>query len=649
MVNAIQSIDATGDDTSLGLITVEVGRLSQPSLPGVAGRKGPLPQEPIRSFRIEDNGIGFDRDNMASFETLDSEYKADQGCRGVGRLLWLKAFDTVEITSVFRSASGRCLRRSFSFTAAQGVSGSEPTGTEEAQTGATVTLAGFRPSYRDASAKTAQTIARSLLEHCLWYFVRPGGCPEILLMDGTERISLSKLFEDYMLTSAEVESLAVRGRSFDVVHLRVQARAGIESQIHWCAANRVVVEEKLADKVPGLHGRLGAGESAFVYSCYVTSPFLDEVVRSERTGFDLLESTEGTLLADELSLSEIRTAVLRAAERYLGDLLDEAKQAGRARVEEFVDHRAPRYRPILRHIDPRKLFVDPDISERDLELLLHRQLWDIEADLLDEGHRVLAGDVADGSPEHRKRLDDYLARIDDVKKSDLAAYVSRRRVVLDVLAKAIQADKDGRYVREDVIHKLIMPMRTTSNDVPPEVCNLWIIDERLAFHNFLASDKPLSSFPITDSTERKEPDLLALQVCDTPVLVSEKEKLPLAAITVVEIKRPMRADSKQDSGPVWQALGYLNRVRRGEVKTAQGRLIPAADDTPGFLYVVADLTPAVIEQCNITGLKRTRDGMGFFGYNDNYRAYIEVSSFDRLLNSAHERNRAFFDKLGLPV
>ena len=41
--------------------------------------------------------------------------------------------------------------------------------------------------------------------------------------------------------------------------------------------------------------------------------------------------------------------------------------------------------------------------------------------------------------------------------------------------------------------------------------------------------------------------------------------------------------------------------------------------------------------------------MGYFGFNQNYNAYIEVFSFDRLLNSAKERNRAFFDKLGLPT
>ena len=41
-----------------------------------------------------------------------------------------------------------------------------------------------------------------------------------------------------------------------------------------------------------------------------------------------------------------------------------------------------------------------------------------------------------------------------------------------------------------------------------------IVDERLAFHNYLASDKTLASMPITDSNETNEPDLCALNLFD---------------------------------------------------------------------------------------------------------------------------------------
>src|SRR5581483_9744482 len=130
-------------------------------------------------------------------------------------------------------------------------------------------------------------------------------------------------------------------------------------------------------------------------------------------------------------------------------------------------------------------------------------------------------------------------KVDDIKKSDLANYVFHRKVILDILQKAIQRGTDGRYAREDLIHELIMPMRKISNEIRLDSCNLWLIDERLAFHDFLASDKPLVTMAITGSEESKEPDICALNVYDDPILVNDDKSLPLASIVVVEIKRPM--------------------------------------------------------------------------------------------------------------
>ena len=136
-----------------------------------------------------------------------------------------------------------------------------------------------------------------------------------------------------------------------------------------------------------------------------------------------------------------------------------------------------------------------------------------------------------------------------------------------------------------------------------------------------------------------------------PILVNDDKNLPLASIVVVEIKRPMRNDaaSGEQKDPIEQALGYLDRIRKGEVQTASGRPIPRSEDIPGFCYVICDLTPTVQHRCKLLNLTVTSDYLGYFGYNSNYKAYIEVVSYDRLLNSARERNRAFFDKLGLPT
>lgn len=82
--------------------------------------------------------------------------------------------------------------------------------------------------------------------------------------------------------------------------------------------------------------------------------------------------------------------------------------------------------------------------------------------------------------------------------------------MIDLLKQAIDRQDDGKFVREEIIHKLIMPMRTTTYDSPFDAANLWLIDEGLAFHEYLASDKPLASMEITGAVSGTEPDILGL-------------------------------------------------------------------------------------------------------------------------------------------
>jgi hypothetical protein len=110
----------------------------------------------------------------------------------------------------------------------------------------------------------------------------------------------------------------------------------------------------------------------------------------------------------------------------------------------------------------------------------------------------------------------------------------------------------------------------------------------------------------------------------------------------------MRKDATEDSDPIQQVTEYVKRVRKGGLKTATGRPIPETADAPAFCYVIADLTEKMITRCEVANLEKTHDGMGYFGYNRAAKAYIEVMSYDRLVNVATQRNRAFFDKLGLP-
>ena len=71
--------------------------------------------------------------------------------------------------------------------------------------------------------------------------------------------------------------------------------------------------------------------------------------------------------------------------------------------------------------------------------------------------------------------------------------------------------------------------------------------------------------PNNGSQSTKEPDVLATQLVDSPVLAAEGETLPLPSIVVVEIKRPMRNDASEDKDPIQQCLDYVKLVRAGRV------------------------------------------------------------------------------------
>lgn len=649
VVNSIHSIEDAGISMEDGWIQVEIVRSAQQDIEDGQVDRGLLQQ--ITGFKVKDNGVGFNKENMRSFRTLDSDHKVSKGCRGVGRLLWLKAFRQVTVISVFEEGKETKTRK-FTFSNLNGVNEeSEPISTPGASRETLVHLEGFVEKYRERVPKGAEKVANELFEHCLWYFVREEGVPRITIQDHDKQIVLNEFCGNEAISLAQKEEIEIKGKGFKLVHIKRRMSSAKAHYLAFCAASRLVKEEGLNGKIPGLHGKLEDGEGEFVYACYVTSSFLDDNVRAERTDFDIVSEPTPLLASTEVSLKDIKGVISGRIEAHLSSHLEQKKRKAQERIREFVSHKSPRYRPIIKRIPENDLVVDPNINDKDLELHLHKQFARLEQELLKEGHEIMAPRPDEAFEDYHGRLTDYLAKADDIKKSDLASYVSHRKVVLDLLEKAIELDDKGKYVREDVIHQLIMPMRVESDELLHIEANLWIIDERLSFHEYLASDKTLKSMPVTGNEETKEPDLFALNVFDNPMLVNPGKKLPLASIVVVEIKRPMRNDAKagEDKDPIEQALGYLDRIRKGKVTTVNGRPIPSSEEIPGFCYVVCDITPSVQKRCELMDATRTSDGLGYFRFHKQYNAYIEVISFDRLVKMAKERNRAFFDKLGLPT
>ena len=647
IVNAIHAIDeriATLKDISIaeGKIIIKVIRDST-----ILDEKGDL-----IGFEVIDNGIGFNSGNYESFNTLDSDYKAEMGCHGVGRLLWLKVFSEVSVNSLFKEGN-QFFERSFIFSE-DGISSESMKLSTDESLKTSILLRYIRKEYKGCFPVKPSTLAKQVLEHCMWFFLRDGSAPTITIEDGEDLICLNREYDSHMLSSSDVNSFSIKGKVFCLTHVKYKHSRDNSHWLYYCAANRIVREQKLNGRVPGLFDELydEKNQQGFYYSCFVTSDFLTSSANETRLGFDIAESSEGLFKdSEEITFNEIDKEVLAMIVVYLSPYVKSNIETSKRVVESFVSEKAPRYKSILKHIPETELAINPRISDKDLELKLHSHLMNVEAELIAEGHDLMKPNSGEFEDDYLDRIHSYLDKASDLKQSDLANYVTHRKVIIDLFKEALKMKDDGKYSKEEVIHQLIMPMQKDSEDQLSDDTNLWLIDERLAFHNYLASDKTLNSMPITDSTSTKEPDLCAINIYDNPLLVNEGESLPLASLTVVEIKRPMRNDAAagEEKDPIEQALGYVNRIRQGSVLTKSGRAIPNASDIPAFCYILCDLTNKMNDRCKMHDLTLTSDKMGFFGYKRSYNAYVEVISFDRLVNMASQRNRSFFDKLGLPT
>lgn len=611
---------------------------------------GSLP--PITGFIIEDNGIGMNADNYDSFQLLDSTYKESKGCKGVGRLLWLKAFSMVKIQSTYKGDNG-LRQRAFLFSN-QGISEPcEKDADNALPIGTTVELCYIKKDYYDSMPKKTDTIAKKLVEHCLWYFVREGGAPRISIVDGDDASNLDYVKDEYLQDNSSSDTVKVKGIDFEITHIRIKKNAELSNNICYGAASRLVLKEPLKNFIQSAGGILKDGDDEFFYTCLVTSQYLNENVSPERLQFNI-DDNPGTInFPDVIYMSEIRDSIIPKVKEYLEPYLVVRRQQAQERIDNFVATQSPRYRSVVHRMTEEERDIDPDISDKALELKLHDKLYQLEKDTITEGYELMSHPDVDELDDYKERLDKYMQSAAELKQSDLASYVSHRRVVIDLLEKALRLQDDNKYSKESVIHRLVMPMIKTSDEISMDDANLWLVDERLAFHHFMASDKSLKSMPTTESESGKEPDLALWRFFDSSILVNEKGiASSLPTITIVEFKRPMRDDFKEDTSddnPIKQVLRYIDLIREEKAKTDDGRPVIPMKEAPAFCYIIADLTTSLKQICESEDLQESSDRLGYYKYHSKKNAYIEVLSFDAIVQRSKERNRAFFDKLGLPA
>lgn len=597
----------------------------------------------FEAFVVTDNGNGFNTENYTSFLEAYSQLKVRKGCKGIGRFLWLKAFDKVTIKSTYFE-DGHWHLRLFDF-ALTGVNPEQNDSLlelEDAVQQTIVSLNGFRNPYRDSVAYSLESLAKKIIEHCLPYFIT-GKCPQITLKDNRgESFNLNSYYEKTYKDSLHQDPMELRGKHYTLYHMLL-AEGADKHELHLCANNREVKSYALSNYIPDMKKKLVNDEDAYYYVGYLAGDYLDEAVNTERSDFDF---SDGPLFGDTREPEIVETAVeyIRA---YLSDELTKVADEKKTQIDMLVKTKRPQYRLLLNRHPEVYDRIPAGLPEDKLDLELYKQQQQWEFDTAKKRHDIeeKVKQDATSDPSFQKLFDEYCENITELSRASLAEYVVRRKAVIDLLEHALEADENGKYSKESRIHSIICPMQTTSDEIKLDDMNLWLIDDRLAYHHFLASDKKINTIPVLESDVDKRMDLAIFDAALSYTADSEN----INSITIVELKRPQRNDlATEETDPITQVYDYVTDIKEGKVKKANGRGFGNVQQVAFYCYVIADITPTLRKSAARAGLVPTQDGEGYFGYNPTVGTYIEVISYDKMLKDAKQRNRALFDKLFEP-
>ncbi len=632
IVNSIQAIKER-QNPEKGEITINIIRepYTQKELPNQNQKKDETRKPSIiKNFEIVDNGIGFNDPNFDSFAVSDSIYKKSRGGKGIGRFSWLKAFDKIEIESVY-SENGTKKKRSVGVTVKNWIQppdGNVKPVSDITQQQTIVRLIGFKKKYRTAPTayKTTDKIAQRILEHFLPYYIQKSA-PSIKVKDGSVTIPLDQL---YRIIGTDDETITVGEEQFTIHHVKLYDTHKDVHKIVFCANDLdVKIYRNIIKQIIGTASLHDGDKQSFYYAAYVSGNFFDERVDTGRTSFDIPDETDDQEWYGEVvSLNKIRDEVIEHAKNYLSEYIKEIQIQKQNMFSNFAVNN-PETRHVIKYCPNIVDEIGIDASDEEINKVLFKNKgiaeWELRKstkDLLKKKHVQNIQEIEEGC----KKLSE---QITDFQKDDLAQYLLKRKFIIELFQKKLELNRaDGKYELESEIHDILFPRYTSSDEQRFEDHNLWMIDENLVYHHFAYSNEPIGE---------TVPDIIIFRDVDDNSIAK--------SVSIIEIKRPQQPTLKEKS-IVQQMFDVISELRIKKIK-CKGRDINVNPSTKYNCFAICDINEQIVSDAVGHNLTQFKDDLGYYGFNSWYNAYIEVLAYDQILSDVKKRHNAFFDKLGI--
>jgi hypothetical protein len=643
------ALDAIAERKGAGSIRVTVHR--QPNILE-PGRGTP------HTFVVEDDGIGFTDENTAAFDELYSDRKIRQGGKGRGRFTFLKVFDRVRIDSTFE-VNGTRKARNFTFDTKYAGYTKRPTESTD-KVGTKVTLTGMRPDYAANVHREAESLAREFISHFLPVFLSDRQI-EIIINDG-EEIRLTNFVRSALLIDKCEEEFIIGKRTFSLISVKLHPRhVNLRHRLILAAAGREVSGHNLDRFIPVLATgplELEGEPDGFYFVSVIQGEFLDQAVDPMRVTFtdeddeptDIdNDATEESLVprtdlfGEPQSIGEIRREALGIIRQQLNTYISAAIAHRSEAIEDYIKRDGMGYHFIKRDI-PELAKNLKSTDDKTIEASLHAAAYMERRKRSAQASQLLAATPKEKSEDsYFNKWSTIVESLGDVAKSDLASYVAHRRAIIDLIEDALKTTQEGGYRREEVIHSIVFPRGKQSGEIGYEQQNLWLIDERLSFHEHLYSDLTIKRITGGEVDSAERPDLA---IFESGFASFHDGGRPPAQLVLVELKQPARRDASRDD-VVSKTLDYIEKIKSGSAKTEGGAVIDIESNALTTVYVLADWTADFRRYLAREEFTAMPADVGSYKYRPRENILFIAMSFERLLESARRRNRIFFRKLGI--
>lgn len=657
IINSIISLSKVNSDDKQIDIFIERESLSE--TPDLFGKTPSY----IRNVTIVDNGEGFTKSNYDSFCIPYSPVNKSYGCKGIGRFTILAMFREIHVVSIYQEES-KWWRREFKFSSEKEIFDSVNVelleGEHKAQTKVTL-LDCYNEELRGATAKNADEIAKGIMDHCFIYYLC-NTLPSINIIEKSanndKNVALNVM--DYFQREAKDKErdVVVGDETFHLYVLKSEKTTSRKNNyVTLCANSRAVGSKRNMADYDSLYAYpiCEDGEARFL-DIYVVSSFLDNRVNNARTAFKIQEKNDPGLDFGaeyrQLTIEDIMKAITTEVASMYASYAKTTKEKNIQETKKYIETSAPQYRSFLFREDVLDA-MPPNLTDEKKEEYLHKVAYSENKKLNSKIEEFIS--LRDVNEEKIKEIITTIKSKTAYDTDALTDYVFRRKAIINLFEKMLDAREDGKYELESMIHNLIFPMGLTNRNLSYQYHNLWLLDDRLSTFKFIASDKSITSYSQIKSSH--EPDLIMIEkeenLVNTRISFGDKDAGEVGMMVIFEFKRPGdTAHQKNKSDFRWEfselVEDYFDDFMYGkekQKKNYRGNVVKVTADTPKFGYVVMDEMPDNLIDFNIHKGWRKTPYKSYYKINPDLNMHIEAITFQDLLRNANARNNPFFDHL----